>query len=283
MTIINVTSDSFYEKSRTPNVDDALASVERAVRDGADIIDIGAESTRPGASPADPLKEAKILYDAITKVRSAFPNIPISADTRHAQAARAALDAGADMINDVSGLCLDVERDEMINVLHDSGALYILMHTRGTPDMMQTLPPYDDVVQSVGDLFEHRISMLEAGGVSRDRIVLDPGIGFSKSVEDNITLIANIRSFKRYGLPLLVGASRKAFIGAVCGTDAPLPASERLPGTLAVTTICALEGVEMIRVHDTAENAAAVRIAQAVNDRSQESGVRGVITGSGSE
>lgn len=265
MSIINITNDSFYEHSRTPTELSARAAVDRAVQDGADIIDIGAESTRPGSSAADPSEEADVLYRVILYARRSYPHMPISADTRHALAARSAIDAGADIINDVSGLCLDDERDAMIDIIRSSGAAYVLTHTRGTPDMMQTMPPYDDVIGEVMAFFHSRLALLERNAVNRDRVIIDPGIGFSKTFEDNLNIIAHAGVFKKLGRPLLIGASRKAFLGSIIDASSPCSTSDRLPGTLAVTSLCAAAGVEIARVHDAAENIAAARTAEAIS------------------
>lgn len=262
MGIVNVTDDSFYERSRARGVDDALARVDSMVADGADIVDIGAESTRPGAFGVSLDDELAAVVPVVEAVRAKYPMLPVSVDTRKAAVAEASISAGADIINDVSGLLLDDERDAMMSVAARTGAPYVLMHTRGTPSEMNALSEYDDLWRELTVFFARGIDMLNRAGVSRSRVILDPGLGFAKEVDANCEITANIAELKALGCPLLIGASRKRFLGAVMTSDeTSAQADERLEATLAVTALCAAEGVEIVRVHDVAPN---VRVANTI-------------------
>ncbi|MDL2264419.1 dihydropteroate synthase, partial [Synergistaceae bacterium OttesenSCG-928-I11] len=266
MGILNVNNDSFYAGSRAPSFEDALQKIEAMVDAGVDILDIGAESTRPGSMGMDAEEEKQALVPVVRLARERFPDLPISVDTRKAQVARSVVQAGADIVNDVSGLLLEEERDEMLRAVAETGAVYVLMHTKGTPQTMQNLTHYDNFWDDLTLFFEHRIADLIGAGIPRERIVLDPGIGFAKRVRDNLEIIANMRELKRYGLPVLIGASRKGFLGKILveNLDVPsLPPAERLEATLAVTALCVDAGIDIVRVHDVRENARVVRAIEA--------------------
>jgi dihydropteroate synthase len=257
MGILNMTADSFFAPSRLYSADDALERAKAMADGGADILDIGAESTRPGsqAVPAD--QEIAALIPAIEAIRGEMPQIPISVDTRRAKTARLSLDAGADIINDVSGLELPGESQDMISLIVEAGAPYVLMHTKGTPDVMQKNPHYDDFWAELFDFFESKIESLVRAGAARDRIILDPGAGFGKRMDDNIEILANMRELKKFGLPVLIGVSRKGFLGRIinlAGLESLASPENSLEGTLAVSALCAAEGVQIIRVHDVKEN-----------------------------
>jgi dihydropteroate synthase len=253
MGILNVTNDSFFAESRAAG-EDALTRAVSMAKDGADIIDIGAESTRPGSRGVSGETERDALLPVVRAVRGELPDMPISVDTRKAAVAEAAIEAGADIINDVSGLDLPEEADRMASVTAASGAAYVLTHTKGTPDVMQRDPSYDDLLPEMRDFFGEKIAMLKSFGVSGDSLIIDPGIGFGKSVSDNLTILANLEKFFALGRPVLIGASRKGFIGSVAGGGAENNPSRRLDGTLAITALCALSGVRIVRVHDVAAN-----------------------------
>ncbi|MDR2780003.1 MAG: dihydropteroate synthase [Synergistaceae bacterium] len=263
MGILNVTNDSFFAESRVAGEKEAIARAVSMARDGADIIDIGAESTRPGSHGVSEEAERGALLPVVRAVRRELPDIPISVDTRKAAVAETALEAGADIINDVSGLELPEEADRMASVTAASGAAYILTHTKGAPDVMQRNPYYDDPLSEIRDFFREKIALLESFGVSRDSLIIDPGIGFGKRVADNLAILANLEKFSVFGLPVLIGASRKGFIGAVGGADDG-PES-RLGGTLAITALCALSGVSIVRVHDAAPNRRAADMITAIS------------------
>ncbi|MDR1508573.1 MAG: dihydropteroate synthase [Synergistaceae bacterium] len=254
MGILNVTNDSFFKESRVAGEREAVVRAVSMAKKGADIIDIGAESTRPGSRGVSEETERDALLPVVRSIRRELPDMPISVDTRKAAVAEAAIEAGADMINDVSGLELPEESDGMVSVTARSGAAYVLTHTKGTPDVMQEDPRYDDLMSEMRDFFREKIAVLESSGVSRNSLIIDPGIGFGKNVSDNLTILANLEKFSAFGPPVLIGASRKGFIGSVAGSGARGNPSRRLDGTLAITALCTLSGVRIVRVHDVAAN-----------------------------
>jgi dihydropteroate synthase len=254
MGILNVTGDSFFAESRVAGAEEALARAVAMAEDGADIIDVGAESTRPGSIGVSEEAELDALLPAIRAIRRELPDMPISADTRKSAVAEAAIGAGADIINDVSGLETPEEALRMASVAARAGAAYVLTHTKGTPDVMQRDPFYDDPLSEICDFFRRKIAFLESYGVSKDSLIIDPGIGFGKRVSDNLAILANLGKFFAFGLPVLIGASRKGFIGAVTGGEARGDPTMRLEGTLAITALCASAGVNIVRVHDVAAN-----------------------------
>ena len=264
MGILNVNDDSFYAASRTLSIEDAIARAKAMAEAGADILDIGAESTRPGSAGIAAAEELEALIPVVETIRYEFSNLPISVDTRKARVAKEAIAAGADIVNDVSGLELSEEAGPMMRLVAETGVLYVLMHTKGTPETMQASPNYDDFLGELDAFFENKLKELNEAGVAQDRIVLDPGVGFGKRLNDNLDILAHIPSLKKYGLPLLIGTSRKGFIGRLTGRA---DAEKRLEGTLATTAICAYEGAEIVRVHDVAENAKVAALADAVRGR----------------
>lgn len=269
MGILNINDDSFFAGSRAKSLDAALNRTAEMIEAGADILDIGAESTRPGSAGLDDDTELELLMPVVEAVRSVFPSITISIDTRKATVAKAAIGAGVDIINDVSGLELEDERDAMAELIAGSNASYVLMHTMGTPDTMHLSPHYDDFRSELAKFFEEKIAWLESKGVKREKIIIDPGVGFAKRIEDNLSILANIPDLKKFDLPTLIGASRKGFIGKLSAASPGLPAlppENRLPGTLAVTALCAMESVDIVRVHDVAENVAVVRTIRAIRE-----------------
>ncbi|MDR1133152.1 MAG: dihydropteroate synthase [Synergistaceae bacterium] len=264
MGILNVTDDSFYARSRVKNEHDAVSRAADMAHAGADVLDVGAESTRPGSREIDSETEREVLTPVIGAIRRELPDMPISADTRHATTAAAAIEAGADIVNDVSGLGLPSETRNMMSLLSETGAAYVLTHTKGTPDVMQRSPVYGDLISEIREFFEDGIRALESAGVSREKLIIDPGIGFGKSASDNLALLANVEKFYSLGIPVLIGASRKGFIGGVAGGAAKDDPSERLEGTLAITALCAIAGVNIVRVHDAAANRRTVDMIEAI-------------------
>jgi dihydropteroate synthase len=267
MGILNMTEDSFFAPSRLPSARDALERACAMIRDGADIIDIGAESTRPGSRAVPEDDEIAAVIPAVSAIRGELPQIPISVDTRRAKTAQLSIEAGADIINDVSGLGLPGESDEMTRLISGSGAPYVLTHTKGTPDIMQQDVQYEDFWVELMDFFEKKIESLSRAGASMDRIILDPGVGFGKRLRDNVEIVANAGELRKLGFPVLIGASRKGFIGGIlqlAGLESQAPPEDRLEGTLAVTALCAAEGIEIVRVHDVKENRRAVETADAI-------------------
>ncbi|MEZ0536519.1 dihydropteroate synthase [Caldicellulosiruptoraceae bacterium PP1] len=258
MGIMNITPDSFYQGSRYQNLDAIQEVSKKMIEDGADIIDIGGESTRPFSEPITEEEEINRVIPAIKKIREINNNIPISIDTYRSRVAKLAIEAGADIINDISGGLFD---KEMFRVAASLNVPIIIMHIKGTPKDMQQNPYYDDVVKEIYEFFEMRIEDAIENGVKKENIILDPGIGFGKRVEDNLEIIRRCDEFKSLGCPVLIGASRKSTIGKVLGD---LPPEERLEGTIAISVICAMKGIEFVRVHDVKENKRAVTMTNAI-------------------
>jgi len=258
MGILNLTPDSFSDGGRLTDPAMAVAAA-RAMAGPADILDIGGESTRPGAEPVPVAEEIARTAPVIRAIRDAGITTPISIDTRNAATARAALAAGADMVNDVSALTHD---PEMAALVAGAGVPVCLMHAQGDPRTMQADPRYGDVVAEVSDWLEARIAAATAAGIARERIVIDPGIGFGKTLDHNLTLLRWLSVFHDLGLPLLVGASRKRFIGTISGVERP---ADRLAGSLAVALHAAGQGVQVLRVHDVAETRQALDLWRALN------------------
>ncbi|MDX9757703.1 MAG: dihydropteroate synthase [Bacteroidota bacterium] len=256
MGILNVTPDSFSDGGEHLRVADAVAHARSMIADGADIIDIGGESTRPGAAELPPDEELRRVLPVIEALRRES-DIPISIDTRHADVARAALDAGADLINDVSALRHD---PRMAEVAAACGAPVVLMHMAGTPATMQDAPSYKNVTQDIYIFFEERIAFCHAAGMTE--LVLDPGIGFGKTVAHNLQLVRELADFGPLGCPLLVGTSRKSFLGALTGAEPP----DRLPGTIASCLSAWRRGAGILRVHDVRAVRDALRVADAIEE-----------------
>lgn len=256
MGVLNVTPDSFSDGGRF--LDPKVAMARAQAMAAADILDIGGESTRPGATEVAAEDELARVAPVIASVKDRA----LSIDTRKAAVARAALEAGVGLVNDVSALRFDAQ---MAATVAASGAALCLMHAGGPPETMQDDPRYDDVLFDVYDALAERIAAAEAAGVPRDRIIADPGIGFGKTQEHNLALLRDIGLFHGLGVPVLLGASRKRFIGTV--GDAPQP-DERMPGTLAVTLAAVAQGVQVHRVHDVAEVAQGLKLWRAATGNS---------------
>src|SRR5574341_766694 len=242
MGVLNVTPDSFSDGGRYL---DPQAAVDHAVEmqaQGADLIDIGAESTRPGAEPVDQEEESRRLIPVVKAVCRTV-SVPVSVDTTKAVVARQALDAGAVIVNDISALRFDAG---MKTLIVETGAGLVLMHMQGTPKTMQRAPPYRDVIGEVRQFLVERIGTALEAGIAAEQILLDPGIGFGKNLEHNLTLLARLDVFVALQYPILVGVSRKAFIGQVLAR----PLDDRLMGTAAAITVALLRGARVIRVHD---------------------------------
>jgi dihydropteroate synthase len=255
MGIVNVTPDSFYAASRVEK-DKLIDFAARMIKEGVDIIDIGGESTRPGSDRISEEEELNRVVPAVEIVRKNF-DVVISVDTYKAKVAEEALKNGAEMVNDVSALRFD---PAMMDVLKTYKPAVVLMHMKGEPKTMQENPYYEDVVKEILYFFKERIEKLQQIGLE-DKVIIDPGIGFGKRLVDNLEIIRRISEFNSLKKPLLVGASRKSFIGQVLGN---LPPEERLYGTLAVTAYCVLNGVDIVRVHDVKENLHVIKLIQAI-------------------
>ncbi len=280
MGVVNVTPDSFSDGGKFFSPAKAVAHALELVAQGAEILDIGGESTRPGAEPVSEAEElrrvipvieklAKILNkpgrDALPRVRadrqvSPTKAILISIDTMKPAVARAALAAGASIVNDVAA---NRSSDAMWKVVAEFHAGYICMHAQGSPRTMQKNPAYKNVVREVGDFFRERLKQLDAAGISPEQVAFDPGIGFGKTLEHNLQLLADLRRFTKLRRPLLLGVSRKSFIGKLLGATL----NERLPASLACATLAVADGVQIIRAHDVAETVQAVRMAEALPAR----------------
>ncbi len=259
MAVLNVTPDSFSDGGLDAGPEASVARGRALAAAGADILDIGGESTRPGAHPVSAAEEIARVVPVIEGLRGAGVEAPISIDTRKAAVAEAAFAAGADMLNDVSALGFD---SEMAALLAARGRPVCLMHAQGDPETMQDAPAYDDVLLDVCDHLEARLEALEAIGVPRARVAVDPGIGFGKTLEHNLALIRGLAILHGLGCPVLLGASRKRFIGTL--GDAPTPA-DRAPGSIAAALEGLRQGAQMIRVHDVAETRQAVAVWTALN------------------
>ncbi len=245
MGILNVTPDSFFDGGCWLTPEKALRRAEQMVDEGADILDIGGESTRPGAKPIDPEEELERILPVVERIDRSIPCL-ISIDTMHARVAQEALQAGAVMVNDVSAMRAD---PRMADVCAEGGAYVILMHMQGMPRTMQVSPAYEDVVDDVHAFLAKRCHEAMAAGVSRRKLIVDPGIGFGKKLEHNLDLINRLRELRDLGAPILVGVSRKSFLGRLLD----LPVEDRLEGTIAANAVAIARGADIIRVHDVKE------------------------------
>ncbi len=259
MGILNVTPDSFSDGGQHDSLEAAVAHGLMLAEEGADILDVGGESTRPGAAPVSIADEMNRVIPVVSALAGQSP-LPISVDTRHAEVARAALEAGAAIVNDVSGLT----DPDMLEVVRDGQAGAVVMHMRGEPRSMQDAPAYDDVVGEVYDWLQRRVEAIVAAGVPEAALVIDPGIGFGKTLEHNLALLGALQRFATMGPPLLVGLSRKRFIGAITGA----PVGNRLAGSLAALVWCIWRGASILRVHDVRASVEAIRMATALAGRS---------------
>ncbi len=258
MGILNVTPDSFSDGGEHATAEAALAHARKLIAEGADILDIGGESTRPGAEPVDESEECRRVLPVLAALRTAFPQLRLSIDTRHAAVARAALEAGADIVNDISGL----SDPAMRCVCAEYRCGIILMHMKGEPRHMQDAPHYDEVVAEVRDYFAARVALAEAAGIDPACICLDPGIGFGKTTAHNVMLIRHLAELRVRELPLMMALSRKRFLGELLG-DPQAGKASPLP-TLAMSLLAAERGAELHRVHDVAPLRAALRLRAAV-------------------
>jgi len=259
MAILNVTPDSFSDGGESVSVDDAVRKAEQIIADGADIIDIGGESTRPGSTQIDSETELRRTVPIVAEIARRF-DTPISVDTTKSVVARALVDRGAEIINDISGLRWDAR---IADVATESGAGLVLMHSRGSFETMHSQPPVDDILAEVGDGLTWSINTAKNHGVSDGQIVIDIGIGFAKTLTQNISLIANLDQLtgQLSPYPVLVGASRKSFIGKILNNAPP---EDRLTGSLVVAAIACLKGAMIVRVHDVKETVDALRTVAAL-------------------
>jgi len=257
MGVLNVTPDSFSDGGRFAAVESAIAHAQTLAADGADLIDIGGESTRPGAQRIDPQEQVRRIVPVLA---AAAPRLPVvwSVDTRSSEVASAAIDAGAAAINDISA-----GRDDpaMLRLAADRHLPIILMHMQGEPASMQVNPHYQDVIEEVKSFFAERLAAAKSAGVNTNQILLDPGIGFGKNVNHNLTLIRQMARFKELGRPLVIGTSRKGFIGTISGEPQP---NQRLWGTAATVAWSIANGADIVRVHDVEPMLKVVRVIRAI-------------------
>jgi len=257
MGILNVTPDSFSDGNKFLDVDKAVIQALQMEKEGANIIDIGGESTRPGARKIETQEELDRVIPVIKKIRQ-DSDILISIDTYKSEVAEAALEAGAEIVNDISALRFD---NGMIELLKSNPKVpIILMHMLGTPQTMQKNPSYDDVIEEILNFFEERIDYCVSSGIDLSRIIIDPGIGFGKRLQDNLEILRKLEEFKCFGVPVLLGASRKNFIGKIYES---LP-DERLEGSLAASSLGLESGVNIIRVHDVKAHKAFMNVWQKI-------------------
>lgn len=257
MGILNVTPDSFSDGGRFLEASAAVDRAHRMVNEGADLVDVGGESTRPGAAEVEEAEELRRVLPVVERLASELA-VPVSIDTCKTGVACRALDAGAAVVNDIAA---GRDDPQLWDALRRSGAGYVAMHMQGTPRTMQAAPRYGNVRSEIRGFFEQRLTCLEAVGVRREQVVLDPGIGFGKSLEHNLDLIAHLDTLADGLRPLLLGVSRKSFLGQALGVDV----ADRLPGGLACTVWAALQGVQVFRTHDVAATVQALRMVEALS------------------
>jgi len=262
MGVLNVTPDSFSDGGLYDTVEAAVAHARALVADGAHILDIGGESTRPATfgdkSPLPPEEEIARILPVIARLHAEMPHVPLSVDTYKAEVARTALDAGASLVNDISGLTYD---PLMAALVAERNVPVVLMHLPGRPRDLPLRPVYADVVAEVIAFFERQVAYAQSQGVRRDRIWLDPGLGFGKTALHNLELLRRLPELKAFGLPLVVGASRKKFLGKILGTDDP---GDRKDGTAATVALSIAYGADMVRVHDVREMARVAKVSDAI-------------------
>ncbi|HPI42100.1 MAG TPA: dihydropteroate synthase [Candidatus Cloacimonas acidaminovorans] len=244
MGILNVTEDSFSDGAQFLDRELAIKHTEVMIAEGAEIIDIGAESTRPGSLPVPAEIQEQRIIPILSSLKEKYPEVTFSVDTQEATVAEKAIELGASIINDISALRTDPALAELLSA--NPEVKVILMHMQGTPRTMQINPVYQDVLVEIKDFFQERIDFCLAKGILRENIMLDPGIGFGKNLEHNLTILGNLRTFKEFGLPLVVGASRKSFIDKI----SPSSPAQRIGGCLAAAFVSAYEEIDILRVHD---------------------------------
>ena len=257
MGVVNITPDSFSDGGRFSGPEQAVEHARAMAAAGADIIDVGGESTRPGAEPLAEDEELRRILPVIERIAADLP-VPVSVDTYKASVARRALAAGASIVNDISGLRFS---PDMARIAADHGANLVVMHIKGTPRDMQANPVYGDVVAEIMDYLEESASLALKAGVTRDRILVDPGIGFGKTLEHNLEILGRLDEFKALGYPMVLGTSRKRFIGTVLNIPEP---RDRVEGTAATVALAIQRGVHVVRVHDVAYMARVARMTDAI-------------------
>jgi dihydropteroate synthase len=257
--IVNITPDSFYDGGYYIKEENAIERIHELISNGASIIDIGGESSRPNSQPITIENEIDRILPVLRAIKGKV-EIPISVDTYKSEVARIALEEGADIINDISAMRFDPKLPEIV-AKYKAGL--ILMHMQGTPKNMQENPKYQDVIKEIHDFLQSRIEFAISNGIKKESIMIDPGIGFGKTLEHNLTIIKNIDKFKNIGYPIVIGPSRKSFIGMVTGKEP----EKRLFGTAGVVSYCAMKGVNLIRVHDVDEMKDVVDLIHAIEKK----------------
>ena len=246
MGVLNVTPDSFSDGGQFNEINSAILHVDKMIKNGADIIDIGGESTKPGSEPVSANEESKRIVPVIKSIKNEYKDILISVDTYKSSVAKKAIEAGADFVNDISGLTFD---DEMVSLLAQRNIPVVIMHINGKPKTMQKNILYSDLVSDIKRFFNKQCNHAINSGIKESNIMIDPGIGFGKTFDHNFTLLKRLKEFEDLGFPILIGPSRKAFIGDVLN----LPSNERVEGTIATIVAGILNGAKIIRVHDVKE------------------------------
>ena len=258
MGILNVTPDSFSDGGRYGDIEATLLQAEIMIEEGADMLDVGGESTRPGSDPVPADEQIRRVLPVIQAIHQSHPHIAISIDTTLSKVAEAALNAGATIVNDISAGLGDAD---MLAMVAEANVPIILMHMQGSPKTMQDNPYYDDVVAEVRDALQRRLDAALAAGIKPENLAIDPGIGFGKRKQDNIDLLAHLGRFVALGYPVLLGTSRKRFMGSICNVTEP---SELVTATAVTTALGVMAGVEMFRVHDVKANRQAADVAWAI-------------------
>ena len=246
MGVLNVTPDSFSDGGQFNEINSAILHVDKMIKNGADIVDIGGESTKPGSEPVSANEESKRIVPVIKSIKNEYKDVLISVDTYKSSVAKKAIEAGADFVNDISGLTFD---DEMVSLLAQRNIPVVIMHINGKPKTMQKNILYSDLVSDIKRFFNKQCNHAINSGIKESNIIIDPGIGFGKTFDHNFTLLKRLKEFEDLGFPILIGPSRKAFIGDVLN----LPSNERVEGTIATVVAGILNGANIIRVHDVKE------------------------------
>jgi len=256
MGVLNVTPDSFSDGGRFFKLEEAVKQGIKLAEEGADIIDIGGESTRPGSEPVPIEEELRRIIPVIEQLAHKI-NVPISIDTYKSRVAKEALDSGAWMVNDISGLRFD---PEMKKVIAEYDVPVVLMHIQGTPRNMQENPKYENLLEDIKSYLNQSVSIAEEAGIGEDKIIIDPGIGFGKTLDDNLKILKNLREFKSLEKPVMIGVSRKSFIGKILD----LPTDERLEGSLVSMAVAIMNGANILRVHDIKESKRVAKLVDAI-------------------
>ncbi|MFH1540603.1 MAG: dihydropteroate synthase [Elusimicrobiota bacterium] len=272
--ILNVTPDSFSDGGRFYKIADSIKYVTELVAYGADIIDVGGESSRPGSVVVSEEEEISRVIPTIKEIKKRFPKIPISVDTYKPNVALKAIEAGAEIVNDIYGLRWSSRKshneNSMADVVAEKNVSVVIMHMKGTPQNMQENPEYDDVVSEIYKFFEEQLKFANSNGIKKEKIILDPGIGFGKTLQHNLLIIKNLQKFKKLKMPLMVGPSRKSFIKCLLDTNLVgnnnIDVLNRLEGTIAASIYCALNGADYLRIHDVLSVKKAIIVSEAIKN-----------------